>query len=206
VESPERERRPRRDEPRRERAERPDRLGGPSLEAGPGEVKLWVNLGSDDGMDEAKLPATLESLGAPAGKVLRALTRPTYGYVYVPEAEAPGFEALNGKPHGEKALKLERHRPRGSREERRPRSEALPDVPGQARRWVGLGRQDGLDEAGVTSALEAAGAPAGKVVRMDLRPTYAYVFVAEEDVAGFEAVHGKPHGDRPLKVERAKKK
>ncbi|NOK38580.1 DEAD/DEAH box helicase, partial [Corallococcus exercitus] len=171
------------------------------------EVKLWVNLGSDDGMDEAKLPATLESLGAPGGKVLKALTRPTYGYVYVPEADAPGFEALNGKAHNDKPLKLERHRPRGQREERRPRHEALPDVPGQARLWVGLGRQEGLDEAGVTAALEAAGAPAGKVLRTDLRPTYAYVFVAEEDVAGFEATHGKPHGEgKTLKVERAKRK
>ncbi|RKH59403.1 DEAD/DEAH box helicase [Corallococcus llansteffanensis] len=209
AEHPERERRPRRDEARREdRGERGLRSAAPAaLEAGPGEVKLWVNLGMDDGMDEAKLPATLESLGAPGGKVIKALTRPTYGYVYVPEAEAPGFEALNGKTHGDKALKLERHRPRGQREERRPRHEALPDLPGQARLWVGLGRQEGLDEAGVAAALEAAGAPAGKVLRTDLRPTYAYVFVAEEDVAGFEATHGKPHGEnKTLKVERAKRK
>ncbi|MCY1047160.1 DEAD/DEAH box helicase [Corallococcus sp. bb12-1] len=179
----------------------------PSPDAAPGEVKLWVNLGMDDGMDEAKLPATLESLGAPGGKVIKALTRATYGYVYVPEAEAPGFEALNGKTHADKALKLERHRPRGQREERRPRHESLPDLPGQARLWVGLGRQEGLDEAGVTAALEAAGAPAGKVLRTDLRPTYAYVFVAEEDVAGFEATQGKPHGEnKTLKVERAKRK
>ncbi|NOJ98192.1 DEAD/DEAH box helicase, partial [Corallococcus coralloides] len=181
--------------------------GPPSPDAGPGEVKLWVNLGMDDGMDEAKLPATLESLGAPAGKVIKALTRPTYGYVYVPEGDAAGFESLNGKAHNDKPLKLERHRPRGQREERRPRHEALPDVPGQARLWVGLGRQEGLDEAGVTAALEAAGAPAGKVLRTDLRPTYAYVFVAEEDVAGFESTHGKPHGEgKTLKVERAKRK
>lgn len=193
-----------RSKPRTEREATP--RPPPSPDAGPGEVKLWTNLGMDDGMDEAKLPAALEALGAPAGKVLRTVLRPTYGYAYVAEADAPAFEALNGKPHGDKALKVERHRPRGAREERRPRAEALPDVPGQARLWVGLGRQDGLDEAGVTQALEAAGAPAGKVLRMDLRPTYAYVFVADEDVPGFEATHGKPHGDRTLKVERAKKK
>jgi len=178
----------------------------PSPDAGPGEVKLWTNLGSDDGMDEAKLPAALEAAGAPTGKVIKALLRPTYGYAYVAEADAPAFEALNGKLHGDKPLKLERHRPRGSREERRPRLESLPDLPGQVRLWVGLGRQDGLDEAGVTAALEAAGAPAGKVVRMDLRPTYAYVFVADEDAAGFETTHGKQHGERTLKVERARKK
>ncbi|NBC40878.1 DEAD/DEAH box helicase [Corallococcus exiguus] len=179
----------------------------PSPDAGPGEVKLWVNLGMDDGMDEAKLPATLEAMGAPAGKVIKALTRPTYGYVYVPEGDAEGFESLNGKAHNDKPLKLERHRPRGQREERRPRHESLQDLPGQARLWVGLGRQEGLDEAGVTAALEAAGAPAGKVLRTDLRPTYAYVFVAEEDVEGFESTHGKPHGEgKTLKVERAKRK
>ena len=139
----------------------------PSPDAGPGEVKLWVNLGMDDGLDEAKFIAALESMGAPAGKVIKALLRPTYGYAYVAEADAPAFEALNGKPHGEKALKLERHRPRGSRDDRRrERREATPEVPGQARLWVGLGRQEGLDEAGVTAALEAAGAPAGKVLRV----------------------------------------
>ncbi|WNZ60603.1 DbpA RNA binding domain-containing protein [Myxococcus sp. MxC21-1] len=178
----------------------------PSPDAGPGEAKLWINLGMDDGMDEAKLPAALEAAGAPAGKVLRTLLRPTYGYAYVAEEDAPGFEAVNGKPHGEKALKVERHRPRGARPERRPRTEALPEVPGQTRLWVGLGKQDGLDEAGVAAALEAAGAPAGKVLRTDLRPTYAYVFVADEDVAAFEATHGKPHGERTLKVEQAKRK
>jgi ATP-dependent RNA helicase DeaD len=193
-----------RSKPRTERESTP--RPPPSPDAGPGEVKLWTNLGMDDGMDDAKLPAALEAAGAPAGKVLRTVLRPTYGYAYVAEADAPAFEALNGRPHGDKALKVERHRPRGAREERRPRPEAPPDVPGQTRLWVGLGRQDGLDEAGVTAALEAAGAPAGKVQRMELRPTYAYVFVADEDVAGFEATHGKTHGDRPLKVERAKKK
>ncbi|MCP3101153.1 DEAD/DEAH box helicase [Myxococcus sp. K15C18031901] len=181
----------------------------PSPDAGPGEVKLWTNLGMDDGVDEVKFPAALEAAGAPAGKVLKTVLRPTYGYAYVAEADAPAFEALNGKLHGEKALKVERHRPRGAREERRPRPEAAPDLPGQTRLWVGLGRQDGLDEAAVTSTLEAAGAPAGKVVRMELRPTYAYVFVADEDAAAFEALHGKPRGgegDKTLKVERARKK
>ena len=68
-------------------------------------------------------------------------------------------------------------------------------MPGQARLWVGLGRQEGLDEAGVTAALEARALRRARCCRTDLRPTYAYVFVAEEDVAGFEATHGKPHGE-----------
>jgi ATP-dependent RNA helicase DeaD len=192
--------------PRSERTEDRPRPA-PSPDAGPGEVKLWVNLGMDDSLDEAKFIATLEALGAPAGKVLKALLRPTYGYAYVAEADAPPFEALLGKPHGEKALKIERHRPRGSRDDRRrERREETPEVPGQTRLWVGLGKQEGLDEAGVTAALEGLGAPAGKVARVELRPTYAYVFVAEEDVAAFEALNGKQHGEKTLKIERAKRR
>ncbi|HYI02676.1 DbpA RNA binding domain-containing protein, partial [Hyalangium sp.] len=175
--------------------------------AGPGEVKLWTNLGMDDGLDEAKFIAALEAAGAPAGKVLKALLRPTYGYAYVAEADAPAFETLNGKPHGEKALKLERHRPRGARDDRRrERREETPEVPGQVRMWVGLGKQDGLDDAGLTAALEGLGAPAGKVARLELRPTYAYIFVAEEDAAAFEALNGKQHGEKTFKIERAKRR
>jgi ATP-dependent RNA helicase DeaD len=192
--------------PRSERTEDRPRPA-PSPDAAPGEVKLWVNLGMDDGLDDAKFIAALEALGAPAGKVIKALLRPTYGYAYVAEAEAPAFEALLGKPYGEKALKIERHRPRGAREDRRrERREETPEVPGQTRMWVGLGKSDGLDDAGLTAVLEGLGAPAGKVARIDLRPTYAYVFVADEDAAAFEALNGKQHGEKTLKIERAKRR
>ncbi|MDY7233014.1 DEAD/DEAH box helicase [Hyalangium rubrum] len=193
----------------RPRSERPEGAPrpAPSPDAGPGEVKLWVNLGTDDGLDDAKFVAALEAAGAPAGKVLRPLLRPTYGYAYVAETDAPAFETVNGKPHGEKALKIERHRPRGSRDDRRrERKEEAPEVPGQTRMWVGLGKQDGLDDAAVTAALEGLGAPAGKVVRVELRTTYAYVFVADEDAAAFEALNGKQHGEKALKIERARKR
>ncbi|HSP80725.1 MAG TPA: DbpA RNA binding domain-containing protein, partial [Myxococcaceae bacterium] len=130
--------------------------------------------------------------------------RGSYGYAYVPAEEAPAFEALTGKTHGEKPLRVERQRPRGSRE--RPARVEQPEVPGQARLWVGLGRSEGLDEAGVTAALEATGAPAGKVQRVELRPTYAYVFIAEEDVPAFEALNGQPHGEKTLKLERARRR
>ena len=205
-ESSERERRPRRDDARRERGGEGSRGGAAALEAGPGEAKLWVNLGTADNLGPGSIATALEDAGAPVGKLVRAELRPTFAYVFVAEDDAAGFEAVNGKLHGEKPLKVERHRPRGQRPERRPRHEALPEVEGQTRLWVGLGKQDGLDEAGVAAALEAAGAPAGKVLRTDLRPTYAYVFVADEDVAGFEATHGKAHGERTLKVEQAKRK
>src|SRR5262249_51086442 len=61
---------------------------------------------------------------------------------------------------------------------RPPRPAAEPAAPGQVRMWLNLGTADGLDAAGLAPALEALGAPAGKVQRTDLRPTYAYFFVA----------------------------
>ena len=75
---------------------------------------------------------------------------------------------------------MERHRPRGSREDRRRerRDEAARGA-GQTRLWVGLGKCDGLRRGGRHRGVEGLGAPAGKVVRLELRPTYAYVFVAE---------------------------
>ena len=72
--------------------------------------------------------------------------------------------------------------------------------------WLNLGTADGLDAAGLAPALEALGAPAGKVQRSDLRPTYAYLFVAEEDAPAFEALTGKTHGTKTLKVERARRR
>ena len=93
--------------------------------------------------------------------------------------------------------------------ERRPRRERRPletvEVPaGQARLWINLGKTDGLDEAGLKGALETAGAPSGKLLRTDLRGTYSYAFVADEDVAGFEATSGRAHGAKAIKIERAK--
>ncbi|WPB79238.1 DEAD/DEAH box helicase [Archangium violaceum] len=195
----------------RPRGERDPNRPPPSPDAGPGEVKLKFNIGMDDGLDEAKFIAALEAAGAPAGKVNKAVLRPAYGYAYVPESESEAFEALTGKQHGEKALKVDKHRPRGTRErpprrERTERPESTPEVPGQARLWVGLGRAEAQDEAAVTSALESMGAPAGKVQRVELKPTYAYVFVADEDVPAFEALNGKQHGEKTLKLERARRR
>jgi ATP-dependent RNA helicase DeaD len=194
----------------RPRGERDPNRPPPSPDAGPGEVKLKFNLGTDDGLDDAKFVSALEAAGAPSGKVLKTVLRPAYGYAYVAEADAPAFEGLTGKQHGEKALKVDKHRPRGFRERppraERPERSETPEVPGQARLWVGLGRSEGLDEAALTSALETLGAPAGKVQRVELKPTYAYVFVADEDVAGFEALNGKQHGEKTLKIERARRR
>jgi ATP-dependent RNA helicase DeaD len=62
-----------------------------------------------------------------------------------------------------------------------------------------------LDEAGISSVLESLGAPVGKVAKTELRNTFAYVHVAEADVPAFEALTGKPHGEKPLKIERARR-
>ena len=71
---------------------------------------------------------------------------------------------------------------------------------------MNLGKLDALSEpAMLQSALESAGAPAGKIQRTDLRGAYSYAFVAEEDVAAFEGISGQKHGEKAIKVERARK-
>ncbi|MGZ6163384.1 MAG: helicase-related protein, partial [Myxococcaceae bacterium] len=105
---------------RRERAERPPRRdraeeGSPpaTAEAGtPGQVRLWMNVGTAEGLDAAGVTSMLEGLGAPAGKVQRVELRQTYSYAFVAEEDAPAFEKLDGQKRGEKSLRLERARRR----------------------------------------------------------------------------------------------
>jgi ATP-dependent RNA helicase DeaD len=105
---------------RRERAERPPRRdraeeGSPpaAAEAGtPGQVRLWMNVGTAEGLDAAGITSMLEGLGAPAGKVQRVELRQTYSYAFVAEEDAPAFEKLDGQKRGEKSLRLERARRR----------------------------------------------------------------------------------------------
>lgn len=98
-----------------------------------------------------------------------------------------------------------RERPERDRGERRPRRSAPEPKEGQARLWVGIGKDVAGDEAGLKAALESVGAPSGKVLEVDLRPTFAYAIVAEEDVASFEALSGRTHAEKPLKIERARR-
>jgi ATP-dependent RNA helicase DeaD len=96
----------------------------------------------------------------------------------------------------------------GAERERRPRrekSDVAPPAPGQVRIWLNLGSLDGLDATTLPTALEGAGAPAGKVQRADVLRSFSYLFVAEEDVAGFEGLAGKKQGEKTIKIERAKK-
>jgi ATP-dependent RNA helicase DeaD len=106
-----RERAPRRDRPEPSAAVDGAARRPPRAEVA-GQVRLWLNLGGTEGLDETGLRTALEGLGAPAGKVVRIETRPTYSYVYVAEADAPAFERLDGQSHAGKALKIERARRR----------------------------------------------------------------------------------------------
>jgi ATP-dependent RNA helicase DeaD len=93
-------------------AERPNR-SPKSIAAGePALVRLWVNLGKSDALNSTEIVAALETAGAPVGKVRRAEVRAAYSYLFVPDESAGGFEALNGRVHGEKPLRIERARGR----------------------------------------------------------------------------------------------
>ncbi len=105
-----RERPPRRDRPS-ETSSASEGSRRPRGEAA-GQVRLWLNLGSAEGLDEAGLRAALEALGAPTAKLARLELRPTYSYAFVAEGDAPAFEKLDGQHHQGKTLKIERARRR----------------------------------------------------------------------------------------------
>lgn len=105
----------------------------------------------------------------------------------------------------ERPARERRERPERDRGERRPRRSAPEAQEGQARLWIGLGKDVAGDEAGLKAALDGVGAPSGKILVADVRPTFSYAIVAEEDVSAFEAANGKLHGERPLKIERARR-
>ena len=95
---------------------------------------------------------------------------------------------------------------RSAEGESRPRKPREQDAEGTVRMWVNLGQSDQLDEAGVRTALEQAGAPAGKLTKLDVRPTYSYAWVLEADAAAMEAINGRAHGEKALKIERARRR
>jgi ATP-dependent RNA helicase DeaD len=95
---------------------------------------------------------------------------------------------------------------RGERRERKPREET-PVEPGHARLWINLGKMDGVaEESAIPAALEALGAPTGKVKKTELRGSYSYIHVADADIASFESLGGKQHGEKALKIERARER
>ncbi len=199
---------PREERPRRERGDRERRPRRESVPVEAGQVRVWTNLSKSEAADEAALKAAVAALGAPADKVVKVDLRDTYAYLHVAEADAATFDGVSGK-HGEKDVRLEKERDRREpteRRERRPREESQPVEPGNLRLWVSLGKTDVADEAALKSAIGTLGAPADKVAKVDLRGTYSYVHVAEADAAEFEtALQGKQHGEKALKIERARR-
>jgi hypothetical protein len=90
--------------PRRERRERrPER---PALEAG--QIRLYLNLGRRDGVDDEKLAAFLAEKGV---SPLRSELHSSHTYLIVDEAgEAPAVGALHGHKYGERDVICERAR------------------------------------------------------------------------------------------------
>jgi len=117
-------------------------------------------------------------------------------------AETP---AAQPAAEGAAAAPAEDSGERRPRRERSPRSEPKPVPEGSARLWVGVGRAEKMTAEGMGAALEALGAPAGRVTQVEVRGNYSYVDVVEADVPAFEALKGKELGGRSLKIERAKK-
>lgn len=133
-----------------------------------------------------------------AGKPLPPMDDPTAS------SEGDAEERRPRRERGERGDRGER----GERRERRPRRDEAPVevAAGHARLWVNLGKMDNVDEGSLTAALEALGAPGGKVTKTELRGSYSYVHVADADVAAFEALGGKLHnGEKALKIERARR-
>jgi ATP-dependent RNA helicase DeaD len=166
-------------------------------------------------MDKAQAAAAEEAHGHPPRERERSRgDRPRRD-----ERSDRGERRERGDRHerGERSGKDERSggRERRERRERAPRRDrpeegapaaAEASAPGQVRLWMNLGSSEGLDAAGITAALEGLGAPAGKLIRLDVRPTYSYGFVAEEDAAAFEKLNGQQRGEKQLRLERARRR
>ena len=130
-----------------------------------------------------------------------------------PTTESSSSEVASERPPrrersdrgGERSGRGERGERPGRGERREPREERAEVAPGNVRIWVNLGKADGVDEAGLGTALSALGAPAGKMAKLELRSTYSYLHVPEGDAPAFESLAGKKHAEKELKIERARR-
>jgi ATP-dependent RNA helicase DeaD len=221
-----REERPRRGGDREERPRRGGRHDVPAIEVAatvPNGTPAVVK--SDRALFEKSQPSEVTQTGVPAvaapekrasapkkrlsdREIFEALQAgrplPEVGDPTVGDSE-PITEVSGEREHRPRRERSER--PDGDRE-RRPRREREPEVPvaeGHARLWLNLGKADGVDEAGLSQALESLGAPGGKVARTELKGTFSYLHVAEGDVAAFEALAGKQVKEKAVKIERARR-
>lgn len=87
-----------------------------------------------------------------------------------------------------------------------PSEELEPREDRGAKLWVSLGSDDGLDAEGVKTALAGLGEidPA-KIKQIDVRPAHSFVYVERDSVDAFLALSGKPHGEKEVKIERARR-
>ncbi|MFT3841389.1 MAG: DEAD/DEAH box helicase [Myxococcaceae bacterium] len=126
-------------------------------------------------------------------------------------AERPRRERGERSERGEKRERGERRERTGDGERgpgeprKRGVSKVIPPAEGEARVWINLGTLDGFDSATMGAALEGLGAPAGKLHRAEVLRAFSYLFVADEDVVGFEQLTGKKHGEKAIRAERARK-
>jgi ATP-dependent RNA helicase DeaD len=141
-----------------------------------------------------------------AGKPLPPIDDPTTESASASESSSDRPPRRERSERGERPGRGERGADRPGRGERRePREERAEVAPGNLRLWVNLGKADGVDEAGLGTALSALGAPSGKVAKLELRGTYSYVHVPEGDAPAFESLAGKKHAEKELKIERARR-
>lgn len=115
------------------------------------------------------------------------------------------------RPEGERRERSRKERaPANAKERSTPEGasseEAAPRQPRRTKLWVSLGEEDGLDEAGLKAALSAAaGADAAAIERIEVRPQHSFVYVQPDEAEAFLAANGKEHGEKELKVERARR-
>jgi ATP-dependent RNA helicase DeaD len=196
-------------EPREERAARPASTSSSIPSAAPtapavgGRVEESAEAVTAPAAPVRERPARRDT--APAG-ARKLSDRELFDLLQAGKPLPPIDDPTGGGPSSGAETASERgpRRERSERRRREPRAEA-PVESGQARVWVNLGKMDGVaDESSLAQALEAAGAPSGKVKKSEIRGSYSYVHVAEEDVGAFEGLGGKQHGEKAIKVERAK--
>lgn len=130
-----------------------------------------------------------------------------------PMAPAPRRPMPSARERDKSPRERVRRKPvEGERDEKKakPASESSKEAgalsPARQRLWLSLGSTDGFDNAGLLAGLESLGIAPSKVLKADVRTTYSYLMVAEENVAAFEELNGKAIGGKSIKIERAKKR
>lgn len=144
-----------------------------------------------------------------ADELIAILLRSFFTYRRIERAQAPQVAAppkRPSEPKREKRPRPARPAPRKETHDAAPRHRARRETPaGSTRLWLNLGRGDAVNNATLVTALEALGAPTGKVARAEVRDGYSYLDVGSSDVDAFMSLNGKQHQAKVLKIEPARK-